>query len=179
MSSDRSLFENEVKRGVEHLSSGFTNFVEWQQRMVREFGSEIKPHLLKIWAQAREINKNQELNSKAVMENDKLKRYDELDKKLTDPEKSVNDDKQYENTELEKKLLKKNRRIELILFVGGAFLFIVNLTGGYYSRGGSDIFNGYSSSSGFRLWAIFGMAIGISMIVYGFLRRSWNKQKNG
>lgn len=34
------------------------------------------------------------------------------------------------------------------------------------------------SSSGFSSGAVIAMAIGISMIVLGFLRRSWNKKDN-
>lgn len=75
--------------------------------------------------------------------------------------------------------------IELILFIGGTFIFVVSLSGGYYSRGGSNSLfkspfsSGFSSSSGFEVWSVIGMAIGISMIVFGFLRRSWNKQEKG
>lgn len=180
MFTDPSFFNYTVNRGATHLNSGLTNYVKWQDQMIKEFGDTIRPHLLKIWAQAKQKEKEEtqeELGRKAIAENDKLRRYDELNKKLTDPARSVNDNKQYENIESEKKDIKKNRRIELILFVGGTFLFMVNLTGGYYSRGGSDFLGGYSSSSGFRWWANLGMAIGISMIVYGFLRKSWRKKR--
>lgn len=78
-----------------------------------------------------------------------------------------------------KKLIEKDKIYDVIFFIGGTFLAIVSLAGGYYSSGGTDIvFGGYSSSAGFSSWAVITLAIGISMIVMGFLRRSWRKQKN-
>lgn len=78
----------------------------------------------------------------------------------------------------------RDKIIELVLFVGGTFIFVVSLTGGYYNYSKDDsnslfespFSSGYSSSSGFKVWSVIGMAIGISMIVLGFLRRSWSKK---
>jgi uncharacterized membrane protein YedE/YeeE len=68
----------------------------------------------------------------------------------------------------------KNKIYDVILFVGGAFIFTISLTGGY--SGGAILRGGISRSTGFVFWSIIGMAIGVSMIVFGFLRRSWNKK---
>jgi len=71
----------------------------------------------------------------------------------------------------------KNKIYDVIFFVGGAGVFIYNLTKGYYSRGGTSVFGGYSTASGFESWSVIGMAIGVCLIVIGFLRRSWDKKE--
>jgi len=70
----------------------------------------------------------------------------------------------------------KEKIIDFCLFIGGTFLSVLSLAGGYYSRGGRDMFMGYNTSSGFKDWSIITLAIGISMIAFGFLRRSWRKK---
>jgi hypothetical protein len=96
--------------------------------------------------------------------------------KSIDPE--INKEIKSETKVIKSKNKQREKLFELILFVGGSFVFIISLTGGFYSYGGGDPLGiGFSSGgrSGFRTWSIFGMAIGISMLVYGFLRRSWKK----
>jgi hypothetical protein len=68
----------------------------------------------------------------------------------------------------------KNKIYDILFFIGGAFLFIISLTGGY--TGGAVRRDGISSGAGFEPWSVIGMAIGVSMIVLGFLRLSWNRK---
>lgn len=55
--ADPTVFIKSVQIGAEHFKNGLNNYSKWQEQMVKEFGSEIKPHLLKIWAQAKNLAK--------------------------------------------------------------------------------------------------------------------------
>ena len=60
----------------------------------------------------------------------------------------------------------KNKIYDVIFFVGGAFIVVYSLVAGH---------NAFSG--GFRNWAGGAIAVGVSLIVIGFLRRSWNKKE--
>lgn len=55
--ADPTVFIKSVQIGAEHFKNGLNNYAKWQEQMVKEFGNEIKPHLLKIWAQAKNLAK--------------------------------------------------------------------------------------------------------------------------
>ena len=170
---------NLAVKGANHIKNGYKNFAGWRQIMIEEFGDEIKPFLLIIWSQAKDIVKQQESEERNRLVQEIINKYDDsIDTKSTQvKEKEKKEDFQVSN--VNKKFYNRNRLIEITLFVGGTFIFVICLTGGYYNRGGTDFFGIHSSSSGFRLWSIIGMAIGICMIVYGILRRTWkDKRKN-
>jgi hypothetical protein len=57
------LAAQSVKAAFE-IARGAKNFGKWSARMVREFGKEIKPHLNKIWQEARRIHDDPELANK-------------------------------------------------------------------------------------------------------------------
>ena len=57
------LAAQSVKAAFE-IARGAKNFGKWSSRMIREFGKEIKPHLNKIWQEARKIHDNPELAEK-------------------------------------------------------------------------------------------------------------------
>lgn len=93
--------------------------------------------------------------------------------KSIDPE--INKEIKSETKVIKSKNKQREKLVESILFVGGAFVFIISLTGGYYNYSGTGII-GFSGGSGFKAWGVIGMAIGISMVVFGLLRKSWNKK---
>ena len=54
---DPTLLKDYAVVGLDYMRKGLNNYSKWQEQMVKEFGSEIKPHLLKIWAQAKNLAK--------------------------------------------------------------------------------------------------------------------------
>ncbi|MBV6419397.1 MAG: hypothetical protein DAHOPDDO_00613 [Ignavibacteriaceae bacterium] len=60
----------------------------------------------------------------------------------------------------------KDKIFDSVLFIGGTFITVFNLSSGFTSFG-------YFTLS---RYAAIGLAIGICMIVFGFLRRNWNKR---
>jgi hypothetical protein len=59
----------------------------------------------------------------------------------------------------------KNKIYDVIFFVGGAFIVVYSLFAGQMPLGG------------FSDWWGGAIAVGVSLIVIGFLRRSWNKKE--
>lgn len=65
----------------------------------------------------------------------------------------------------------KNKIIDIICFVGGTFLFIITLFN-YHTYGRNGDGNIYYSN-----FQIILLAVGVSLVVFGFLIRKWRKEK--
>ncbi len=65
----------------------------------------------------------------------------------------------------------KNKVYDVILFVGGSFITLTSIIGGLRWETLRGTWRGWED------WAIIGIVVGICMIIFGFLRRNWNKKK--
>ncbi len=171
MKKDPSMYKNFAIKGAELIGKGYKSFGKWAKEMEKVYGTDIAPYIEKIWDRSKEIRQE-------VKESENSENYNQHKREVSKTKTINGDESEIKVFNAVSKLTFKGKILDAIYFVGGAFIFMISLTGGYYNRGGSGLI-GYSSGSGFRLWSIIGMAIGICMIVFGFLRRSWDKQEKG
>ncbi len=168
MMPDASALADMAKIGAELTAKGFKSFSKWAKEMEKIYGEEISPHMLKLWDMSKEIRQE-------VKESENSENYNQHKREVSKTKTINGDESEKKIFNTVSKLTFKGKILDAIYFVGGAFICMISLTGGYYNLSGSG-FIGYSSGSGFRLWSVIGMAVGICMIVFGFLRRSWAKK---
>jgi len=175
MIPDASALADMAKIGAELVNKGYKSFSNWADEMIKTYGKEISPHLVKIWDMSKEIRQK-------VKESENSEYYNQHKREVPKTKTINGDGSEIKVFNSMSKLTFKGKILDAIFFVGGTFISMISLTGGFYSYGGGDLLGiGFSSSgrSGFKLWSVIGMAIGVSMIVFGLLRRSWNKLEKG
>ncbi len=69
----------------------------------------------------------------------------------------------------------KNKILDVIFFIGGTIITIYSIGAGIYHKSGKIKLG--ASRLGLSDWAIIGLTLGICMIVFGFLRRNWDKKE--
>ncbi len=76
------------------------------------------------------------------------------------------------------KISKRERFLDIVFFIGGSFFSIIALAGIFYTYEIRQfLFLNFVYPQNIIGWSFIILAISISLIIYGFLRRNWKKQK--
>lgn len=162
---DTSMYKELATKGAEYRAKGFKRFGEWADEMKKNFGQEISPHLIKIWDLSKEIRQE-------VKESENSPNYN-LNKREEVKIKTINgDESEIKVLNTLSKLTFKDKIFDVIFFIGGTFVSIVSFLGGMSH-------SMYGNINGLKSGAVIGVASGICLIVFGFLRRGWNKKEKG
>jgi len=110
---DPTMYKDLAVIGLDYFKKGANTFAKFAKEMKKEFGKEISPHLLKIWAQVKETGKETKEQKKGgkvrtITEDELIKNREEYKKRHTAYEKGRESvKKEYESSKrFFKKILK-------------------------------------------------------------------------